>query len=162
MIRSKYMPTSNNLKFSIKLLSIKSIATWIGIILLRFISLLPYGILMRLGNLLGNLIYQISPHRKEISRININKCLHVEGEQLDRFVRSNFQAIGRGIFEMSLAWWASDKKIRNIVTLILCIYYCFNALKLPGRCSPFSTTPKSFFHISSAYLPSSIPIASTT
>ena len=119
MSLSKSMSTSNNLKFSIKLLSIKSMATWIGLILLRFISFLPYGILMRLGSSLGNLIYKISPHRKEISRININKCLHVEGEQLDRFVKSNFQAIGRGIFEMSLAWWASDKKIRNIKTKLI-------------------------------------------
>ena len=119
MSLSKSMSTSNNLKFSLKLLSIKSIATWIGLILLRFISFLPYGTLMRLGNSLGNLIYKISPHRKEIIRININKCLHVEGEQLDRFVRSNFQAIGRGIFEMSLAWWSSDKKIRNIKTKLI-------------------------------------------
>ena len=119
MSLSKSMSTSNNLKFSIKLLSIKSMATWIGLILLRFISFLPYGTLMRLGNSLGNLIYKISPHRKEIIRININKCLHVEGEQLDRFVRSNFQAIGRGIFEMSLAWWSSDKKIRNIKTKLI-------------------------------------------
>ena len=119
MSLSKSMSTSNNLKFSLKLLSIKSIATWIGLILLRFISFLPYGTLMRLVNSLGNLIYKISPHRKEIIRININKCLHVEGEQLDRFVRSNFQAIGRGIFEMSLAWWSSDKKIRNIKTKLI-------------------------------------------
>ena len=87
--------------------------------LLRIISLLPFKILMIFGDSLGLLILKLSPHRKEISRININKCLHMEGKQLDRFVRSNFQAIGRGIFEMSLAWWSSDKKIRNIKTKLI-------------------------------------------
>ena len=103
-------------KFSFPLLSFRSIVTWIGIGFLRIISLLPYQILMRLGDFLGLLILQVSPHRKEISAININRCLQKEGDELNRFVRSNFQSVGRGIFEMAIGWWASDKKIKNIRT----------------------------------------------
>jgi len=97
----------------------KSMVTWIGIGLLRIISILPYGILMRLGDSLGLLIHKISPHRKEISAININRCLQKEGDELNQFVKSNFQAVGRGIFEMAIGWWASDKKIKNIKTRII-------------------------------------------
>ena len=93
--------------------------TWIGIGLLRIISILPYGILMRLGDSLGLLIHKVSPHRKEISAININRCLQKEGDELNQFVKSNFQAVGRGIFEMAIGWWASDKKIKNIKTRII-------------------------------------------
>ena len=106
-------------KFSINLFSFKGIVTWIGIGLLRIISLLPYEILMRLGDCLGLLIHQVSPRRKEISAININKCLQKEGDELNQFVRSNFQAVGRGIFEMAIGWWASDKKIKNIRTRLI-------------------------------------------
>ncbi len=97
----------------------KSMVTWIGIGLLRIISILPYGILMRLGDSLGLLIHKVSPHRKEISAININRCLKKEGNELNQFVKSNFQAFGRGIFEMAIAWWASDKKIKSLKTRLI-------------------------------------------
>ena len=87
--------------------------------LLRIISFLPYGILMRLGNSMGLLIHKVSPHRKEISAININRCLKKEGDELNQFVKSNFQALGRGIFEMAIAWWASDRKIKNLKTRLV-------------------------------------------
>ena len=93
--------------------------TWIGIGLLRIISILPYGILMRLGDSLGLIMHKVSPHRKEISAININRCLKKEGNELNQFVKSNFQAFGRGIFEMAIAWWASDKKIRSLKTRLI-------------------------------------------
>ena len=106
-------------KFSPSLISLKSIVTWIGIGLLRIISLLPYEILMRLGDSLGLLIHKLSPHRKEISAININRCLQKDGDELNQFVKSNFQAVGRGIFEMAIGWWASDKRILNIKTRLI-------------------------------------------
>ena len=106
-------------KLSPSLLSLKSIITWIGMGLLRIISLLPYEILMIFGDSLGLLIHKLSPHRKEISAININRCLQKEGDELNRFVKSNFQAVGRGVFEMAIGWWASDQKIKNIKTRII-------------------------------------------
>ena len=106
-------------KISISHFSFKSIVTWIGLGLLRIISLLPYEILMRLGGFLGLLIHQVSPKRKEISSININRCLKKEGDELNQFVRSNFQAVGRGIFEMAIGWWASNRKIRNLRTRLI-------------------------------------------
>ena len=97
----------------------KSMITWIGMGLLRIISILPYGILMRLGDSLGLLMHKVSPHRKEISAININRCLKKEGNELNQFVKLNFQAFGRGIFEMAIAWWASDKKIKSLKTRLI-------------------------------------------
>ena len=106
-------------KFSPSLFSLKSIFTWIGMGLLRIISLLPYEILMRFGDSLGILIHKLSPHRKEISAINISRCLQKEGEELNKFVKLNFQAVGRGVFEMAIGWWASDKKIKSIKTRLI-------------------------------------------
>ena len=87
--------------------------------LLRIISLLPYEILMTFGDTLGLLILKLSPHRKEISAININRCLQKEGDELNQFVKSNFKAVGRGIFEMAIAWWASDRKIKSLKTRLI-------------------------------------------
>ena len=105
--------------FSLSIFSLKSIVTWIGLGLLRIISLLPFEMLMRLGDSLGLLIHKVSPQRKKISAINVNRCLQKEGDELNLFVKSNFQAIGRGIFETATGWWASDKKIKNIKTRLI-------------------------------------------
>ena len=118
MILPNLMLEAKN-KFSPSLFSLKSIITWIGMGLLRIISLLPYEILMILGDSLGLLIHKLSPHRKEISAININRCLQKEGDELNKFVKANFQAVGRGIFEMAIGWWASDKRILNIKTRLI-------------------------------------------
>ena len=99
--------------------SFKSILTWLGIGLLRLTSYLPYSILMNLGDGIGSLIYKVSPHRREISEINIKLCLDVKDNELDKLVKENFQAIGRGIFEMAIAWWSSDKRIKKLDTRVL-------------------------------------------
>ena len=99
--------------------SFKSILTWLGIGLLRLTSYLPYSILMNLGDGIGSLIYKVSPHRREISEINIKLCLDVKDNELDKLVKENFRAIGRGIFEMAIAWWSSDKKIKKLDTRFL-------------------------------------------
>jgi len=99
--------------------SFKSILTWLGIGLLRLTSYLPYSILMNLGDGIGSLIYKVSPHRREISEINIKLCLDIKDNELDKLVKENFQAIGRGIFEMAIAWWSSDKRIKKLDTRVL-------------------------------------------
>ena len=47
-------------------------------------------------------------------KINIKKCLGIEGKELEHLVRSNFKALGRGFFETAIAWWASNKKIKAL------------------------------------------------
>ena len=39
--------------------------------------------------------------------------------ELDKLVKENFRAIGRGIFEMAIAWWSSDKRIKKLDTRVL-------------------------------------------
>ena len=99
--------------------SLKSLLTWLGIGLLRLTSYLPYSILMNLGDGIGNLIYTVSPHRRKISKINIKLCLDIKDNELDKLVKENFRAIGRGIFEMAIAWWSSDERIKKLDTRVL-------------------------------------------
>ena len=100
MNRSKSLLQNKNPKFSTALFSLKGMFTWLGLALLRVLSFLPYGMLMRLGTATGNLIYRVSPHRKEISKINIERCLHPESKELDKLVKLNFQAIGLSLIHI--------------------------------------------------------------
>ena len=99
--------------------SFKNLLTWLGIGLLRLTSYLPYSILMNLGDGIGSLIYKVSPYRREISKINMKLCLDIKDSELDKLVKENFQAIGRGIFETAIAWWSSDKRIKKLDTRVL-------------------------------------------
>ncbi len=119
MDRLKSLPEKTEPNLIKALSSFKSLLTWLGIGLLRLTSYLPYSILMNLGDVIGGLIYKVSPHRREISKINIKLCLDIKDNELDTLVRDNFRAIGRGIFEMAIAWWSSDKKIKKLDTRLL-------------------------------------------
>ena len=119
MIRPKYLPEKSEPSLISALLSLKSLLTWLGIGLLRLTSYLPYSILMNLGDRVGDLIYKVSPRRREISEINIKLCLDIRDNELNKLVKENFRAIGRGIFEMAIAWWSSDKRIKKLDTRIL-------------------------------------------
>ena len=115
----KSLPEKTEPSLIRSLSSLKSLLTWLGIGLLRLTSYLPYSILMNLGDGIGNLIYAVSPHRREISEINIKLCLDVKDNELDKLVKENFRAIGRGIFEMAIAWWSSDERIKKLDTRLL-------------------------------------------
>ena len=119
MNRLKSLPDKTEPSLIKALSSFKSLLTWLGIGLLRLTSYLPYSILMNLGDGIGSLIYKVSPHRREISEINIKLCLDIKDNELDKLVKENFRAIGRGIFEMAIAWWSSDKKIKKLDTRLL-------------------------------------------
>ena len=112
---SKDIPLQHNqAKLSLKLLSLRYLMTWTGITILRLSVFLPYSFLMKFGNGIGMILHKISPHRSEIVKINIKKCLGIEGKELEHLVRSNFKALGRGFFETAIAWWASNKKIKAL------------------------------------------------
>lgn len=119
MNRLKPLPEKTEPSLIRALSSLKSLLTWPGIGLLRLTSYLPYSILMNLGDGIGNLIYTVSPHRREISEINIKLCLDIKDDELDKLVKENFRAIGRGIFEMAIAWWSSDERIKKLDTRVL-------------------------------------------
>ena len=119
MNRLKSLPEETEPNLIRALSSLKSLLTWLGIGLLRLTSYLPYSILMNLGDGIGNLIYTVSPHRREISEINIKLCLGIKDNELDELVKENFRAVGRGIFEMAIAWWSSDERIKKLNTRVL-------------------------------------------
>ena len=74
MNRLKSLPEKRKPKLIKSLSSFKSLLTWLGIGLLRLSSYLPYSVLMNLGSVVGSLIYKLSPHRREICKINPSGC----------------------------------------------------------------------------------------
>jgi KDO2-lipid IV(A) lauroyltransferase len=91
---------------------------WVGVILLRIGVLLPYRLQLLLGRGLGGLFSLALGRRRRIAAANLALCFPTESEAWRaRVLRRHFQSLGIAVFELGLAWWASDRRLRRLVRL---------------------------------------------
>ncbi|WP_322995100.1 lipid A biosynthesis lauroyl acyltransferase [Castellaniella sp.] len=86
--------------------------------LLRILSILPYGLVARLGEALGSLLYLIPGKRRHILHTNLRLCFPEKSEsQRKRLARANFQHVIRSYLERGLQWYGSAHAITSLVEL---------------------------------------------
>lgn len=108
------MRRMNAPRFQWAFLSPRHWPTWLGLAVLRLLCLLPLPWLVRLGEGLGWLFGRLVPGRRHIVRVNLSLCFPGQTPgALERQVNAHFRALGAGIFEACLAWWASDARLRR-------------------------------------------------
>src|SRR5579885_1199782 len=91
---------------------------WLALGLLRLLALLPVPVLLGLGALLGELFHALVPSRRRIVRINLRLCFPEADETARRrLARRHFRALGMGLMEVPLAWFASDHRLRRRVEI---------------------------------------------
>ncbi len=90
--------------------------SWLGIGLLRVAILLPMPVQDMLGRLLGRLLYAVIRDRRVIASVNIAACFpELPAAERKRLVKEHFESLGIGLFEMAMAWWASDRRLAVLV-----------------------------------------------
>jgi len=100
--------------FQAKFLGPRYWPVWLGFGLLRLLCLLPVPVLIVLGEGLGWLVGRALQKRRYVVRVNLRLCFPaLEGAALEREVDAHFKALGAGLFEACLAWWASDARLRK-------------------------------------------------
>lgn len=98
--------------FSARLLSPRWWPTWISIGLMRVLTWLPMRVQFALGAGLGHLAMWALKSRREVVRINLRVCFpDMDPRQREALVTAHFHALGRGVFETGLAWFASDRRL---------------------------------------------------
>jgi KDO2-lipid IV(A) lauroyltransferase len=91
---------------------------WAGIALLRVLSFLPYKRQMQLGRALGRIIYRALPERRNIAAVNLRLCFpEFDDNEIQALLKKHFESLGMGVFELALAWWATDEEIASLVRL---------------------------------------------
>ena len=92
--------------------------TWFGLGLMRLVSLFPWPLQIRLGSLLGNLLYHLIRSRRRVADINLRHCFPEmpEGER-EQLVRDTFRASAISIFEGGMSWWGSDRRLKPLYTI---------------------------------------------
>ena len=98
--------------FTARLLAPRWWPTWAALGVVRLLSWLPMPLQFALGAMLGRLTMYAVKSRREIVRINLRVCFpDMEPRQREALVTAHFEALGRGLFETALAWFASDRRL---------------------------------------------------
>jgi KDO2-lipid IV(A) lauroyltransferase len=86
--------------------------TWLGIGFMFLISRLPYKMKMKLGTLMGTLMYKQGGSRLQITRTNINACFpELSDLAREELIRHSFIANSQGLVETTIAWWCNHQPI---------------------------------------------------
>ncbi len=141
---------------------------WVVLALFRALVLLPYGIQIRLGSLIGRVTGVFMRKRRRIATTNLALCFPTMDEAArKKLLGDHFAALGIGLVEAANCWWASDERLRRMVRMdglehlerarasgrpIILLSAHFTTLEIGGRLLGLFTP----FHL--MYRPSSNPL----
>ena len=115
MNTDKSTPHNQDPNFKLLLLHPKYLPTWLGMGFIYLCKFLPYKVIIFLGTLLGYLLHGVSPHRRQIAKVNMQLCFPDKNEEeIDVLVKGHFKNMGIGVFEIAIAWWSSTRAIDNL------------------------------------------------
>jgi Kdo2-lipid IVA lauroyltransferase/acyltransferase len=90
--------------------------TWLGLGIMRLLSLLPLPVLWVLGSSLGAFLHLFPSKIRTVARINVSLCLPELGEEGQRLlVRRHFRSLGVSMLCYGFAWWSSTARLRRLV-----------------------------------------------
>lgn len=105
-------PSSSAPPFTAALLGPRWWPTWLAIGIVRLLTGLPIRLQWALGSGLGRLAGLVARDRRNIVRANLRVCFPgMSPEAREKLTGDHFAALGRGLFETALAWFASDARL---------------------------------------------------
>lgn len=88
--------------------------TWLGIGVFWLLCWLPVPVLIRFGEMLGRLVGRLLKSRRHIVMVNLKLCFpHLDDAERAQLAEDHFAALGAGLFEAGLAWFAPDWRLRH-------------------------------------------------
>lgn len=85
---------------------------------LWLLHFLPLGALARIGTFAGDVLRALGTERREVARTNLRLCFPDWDEtRREAVLKAHFRAVGRSILEATIAWWASEARLRRIVRI---------------------------------------------
>lgn len=102
-------------KITLSLFHPKFWLTWLGLGIIYVIVQLPTPWIWAVGSKLGHAIKPLIKRRIHIAHTNLRLCYPNKSEdEISALLNNNIEAQGRGILEMGMGWWWSDKRIREV------------------------------------------------
>lgn len=92
--------------------------SWLGLALLWLLVLLPWRTQMWLGRGLGALARRLLKSRVKIARRNLELALpELSRDEREVLLKENFASVGCAIFEVGMAWFWPDWRMRKLMTI---------------------------------------------
>jgi len=86
-----------------------------GLFVLWLATKLPYAMQMRIGSMLGSVLYIVMPWNRIVAEKNISLVYpQWSVEKRRQFVKNNFRSMGMTLFETPLCWWGKDSKLEPL------------------------------------------------
>ena len=91
---------------------------FLGLVCTRIIVLLPFRIIVTIGQAMGLLLYRISSSRLQVARKNIELCFPaLSATEQSNLVKQHFISLGIGFFEVGMARWKSNQSLKKIIEI---------------------------------------------
>lgn len=88
---------------------------WLGLGLMKLMAALPFPWQVAMGGQIGRWIGKAARRRRRIAKINLELCFpELSPRQRSELLDAHFAALGIGLFETAMAWWAPDEKLRGL------------------------------------------------
>ncbi|MGM0542213.1 MAG: hypothetical protein ACQEQR_07240, partial [Pseudomonadota bacterium] len=97
--------------FQTRFLCPKYWGIWLGIGLLKIVSLLPLSFKFKIGKGLGKILFYLATKRRRLALTNIQLCFpdKTPTEQ-QAILQAHFESLGIGLIEMAMVWWGDHKQ----------------------------------------------------
>lgn len=90
---------------------------WLAVLVLRLVTLLPFGWQMRSGQSLGRVAMRLLPKRRHVVAVNLRLCFpKLDEVAIAALTREHFESLGIGMIEIGLSWWISKRRAQQLVT----------------------------------------------
>jgi KDO2-lipid IV(A) lauroyltransferase len=88
----------------------------LGVFVFWQIQLLPFRLIVTIGNGLGMLLYPLANERRKVGLINLKLCFpQLSDDEREKLLRDHFKMFCRGVIERSILWWSSAKRINSLI-----------------------------------------------
>lgn len=105
-------------EFSSSLYHPKHWPIWFGVFLMRLTQFLPLSWQMKLGKGLGRLVMKFAASRTHTARRNLTLCFpDMSATERENLLKRNFEETGKAIFDTINAWWWSDEKVQQHMSI---------------------------------------------
>ncbi len=140
---------------------------WIVLGLLWLITQLPYRWFMRIGKAFGYFVSFVPHYNRVVTLINLQLCFPEKtAQERCQMMRRCYESLAMAMLETSFSCWASDKRLRGLVTIhnadfqkhcdshgILLIVPHYHVLEISGRLCAMQIA-----HLSAVYRPHRKPV----
>lgn len=89
-----------------------------GVFVMWLLHLLPFRVLVAMGNGLGSVLYFVARERRNVGDINLKLCFpNMSQAERKKLLQEHFKLFTRGLLERSLLWWASARRLNSLIRI---------------------------------------------